>query len=86
MTRAIKFFSLAAALFLIGCSPGYDKKTTVSGTCDVRDFGGGVFFFDCAYNFGEALVEFRKTHEVVSVTSYASGDFGTSGYWVVVKP
>ncbi len=80
---------LAGALLLAGCEddPVKAPKELPEGSagCRVSDYGNGVFYFHCTMNFGQALAEFRKTHEVVTLSSYASGDLGTTGYWVICK-
>lgn len=81
MTRLVL---LSMCLLLVNCGPGYDRPTERTSTgCEVSSFGNGVFFFSCAYDFGPALAEFRKGHQVISITSYSSYNYGTTGYWVI---
>ena len=75
-------------LMLIGCGDSAPVVQTTANGCTIKGYGEGVFFFECSGDFGPALSEFRKSHGVLSVTSYvsyASAQFkmGTTGYWVI---
>ena len=75
---------VAAALVMMACDDGRPAKVAGNG-CVIKAYGNGVFYFSCAFDFGSALAEFRKDHQIITITSYSGGDGGTYGYWVVTQ-
>src|SRR5262245_49742004 len=83
-----------ASRVVIGCIVDVSVVLSTAGrgagqrgppACDIKDYGRGVSYSNCASTFGPALADFRQYHEVVSISSFALSDAGTSGYWVITK-
>ena len=80
--------SLLGALLMFQSScppPGGVPVSEGPPACGIKDYGRGVSYSNCASTFGPALADFRQYHEVVSISSFALSDAGTSGYWVIMK-